>query len=86
MNVAARQWDRTGGEAARSEDDKSNLVTVSKSLGQGSLAGRSLLDGITLDYGPADLLGRFFLKADAALRARGILLSFATLDELVVRV
>jgi hypothetical protein len=47
------------------------------------LAGKSLLDGLRLDYGPADLLGRFFLKADAALRERGITMSFATLDELV---
>jgi hypothetical protein len=46
-------------------------------------AGRSLLDGITIDFGPPDLLGRFFLKADTALRERGITLSFGTLDELV---
>jgi hypothetical protein len=47
------------------------------------LAGKSLLDGLVLDYGPIELLGRFFLKADAAARARGIELSFATLDELI---
>lgn len=47
------------------------------------LAGRTLLDGITLDFGPVDLLGRFFLRADAAARARGIELSFAPFDELV---
>ena len=47
------------------------------------LAGRRLLDGITLDFGPADLLGRFFLKADAALRERGIEITFGTVDELV---
>ena len=47
------------------------------------LAGKRLLDGITLDFGPTDLLGRFFLKADAALRERGIEITFGTLDELV---
>lgn len=51
--------------------------------GAGSLAGRRLLDGITLDYGPADLLGRFFLKADAVVRERGVTLSFGTAHDLV---
>ena len=83
MNVAARQWGRTGGDVAPPDDGKDKFSTASKSFGTGALAGRSLLDGITLEYGPTELLGRFFLKADAALRARGISLSFATLDELV---
>lgn len=47
------------------------------------LAGKSLLQGLTLEYGPIDLLGRFFLKADAAARARGIELSFGTFAELI---
>ncbi len=49
----------------------------------GSLAGRSLLDGITLDYGPVDVLGRFFLVADTAARERGVNLSFGTVQDLV---
>jgi hypothetical protein len=47
------------------------------------LAGRSLLDGITLDYGPPDLLGSFFLKADAVARDLGVSLSFGTAQDLV---
>lgn len=44
---------------------------------------RPLLSDITLEYGPIDLLGRFFLKADTAARARDVFLSFAPLQELV---
>ena len=36
-----------------------------------------------VDHGPADLLGRFFLKADTAARERGITLSFGTFEDLV---
>ncbi len=45
--------------------------------------GRSLLDGVTLEFGPVDLLGRFFLIAEAAARERGVYLSFAKLSDLV---
>lgn len=45
--------------------------------------GKSLLDGLRLDFGPVDLLGRFFLLADAALRERGISFSFGTFDDLI---
>lgn len=43
----------------------------------------ALLAEITVDHGPRDLLGRFFLKADTAARARGITLSFGTFADLV---
>lgn len=42
----------------------------------------SLLDQITIEHGPASLLGRFFLVADAAARRQGLYLSFASFDEL----
>jgi hypothetical protein len=42
-----------------------------------------LPDQITVQHGPPALLGRFFLKADAAARARGVTLSLTTLDELM---
>ncbi|HJZ44758.1 MAG TPA: hypothetical protein VJ233_13635, partial [Hyphomicrobiaceae bacterium] len=45
--------------------------------------GPSLITEITVDHGPRDLLGRFFLKADTAARARGITLSFGTFADLV---
>jgi hypothetical protein len=44
---------------------------------------RPFLSDITVEHGPLDLLGRFFLKADTAARQRGITLSFAPLQELV---
>ncbi|MBX9588489.1 MAG: hypothetical protein K2X43_04235 [Hyphomonadaceae bacterium] len=46
--------------------------------------GRSpLLSGITIEHGPVDLLGRFFLKADTAARRRDVTLSFAPMQDLV---
>lgn len=39
---------------------------------------------LQVDHGPASLLGRFFLWADSAARAKDVTLSFATLDDLVV--
>ena len=70
MSVALRQAE------VESAQTGANIPTVGP-------VGRWLLDGITLDYGPIDLLGRFFLQADTALRARGITLNFGTLDDLV---
>jgi hypothetical protein len=43
----------------------------------------SLITDITVEHGPVDLLGRLFLKADSAARARGVALSFGTYEELV---
>lgn len=41
------------------------------------------ISAIRIDYGPRDLLGRFFLMADHALHNMGISLSFGTFEELV---
>jgi hypothetical protein len=41
-----------------------------------------LINEITIEHGPRDLLGRFFLKADTAARQRGVTLSFGTMEEL----
>ena len=46
-------------------------------------ASASFLDQIEIQHGPVAILGRFFLAADAAARACGITLSFASLTELV---
>ena len=43
----------------------------------------SWLSEVTVEHGPADVLARFFLKADEAARERGVTLSFGTFDELV---
>jgi len=42
-----------------------------------------LLSKLTIEYGPADLLNRFFCRADAEARARGVVLSFADMAELI---
>lgn len=44
---------------------------------------RPLISDITVEHGPADLLGRFFLKADTAARRRGVTLSFAPMQDLI---
>ena len=41
------------------------------------------LDAARVVHGPADVIGRVFLKAEQALRERGITLSFASFEELV---
>ncbi|MGE0765263.1 MAG: hypothetical protein AB7L90_02255 [Hyphomicrobiaceae bacterium] len=41
------------------------------------------MTSLRVDYGPRDLLARFFLMADAALKDEGILLGFGSFDELV---
>jgi hypothetical protein len=42
-----------------------------------------LLSQLTINYGPVDLLSRFFRRADTAARVRGVTLSFASLGELI---
>jgi hypothetical protein len=43
----------------------------------------SFLDDIRITFGPHDLIGRFFLQADAATQERGVHLSFAAMEQLV---
>ncbi|MEM7405305.1 MAG: hypothetical protein AAF458_08425 [Pseudomonadota bacterium] len=45
----------------------------------GSRHVKSFLEDLRIDYGPMGLLGRFFLRADQAVRERGITLAFADL-------
>jgi hypothetical protein len=42
-----------------------------------------LITDITVEHGPVDLLGRFFLLADTAARERGVTLSFGSFEELL---
>ncbi len=44
---------------------------------------RSWLNDIVVDYGPTDVMGRLFLKADTELRAKGVNFAFAPLEELI---
>ena len=45
--------------------------------------GTDFLDNARVVHGPAPIIGRVFLKAEQALRERGITLSFASFEELV---
>lgn len=40
------------------------------------------IDNVRVDHGPAHIIGRVFLKADQALRRRGVTLHFGTFEEL----
>jgi hypothetical protein len=56
-----------------------------KPIPQSARSDRSIpswLTDVTVEHGPADVLGRFFLMADAAARERGVTLEFAPLHEL----
>jgi len=44
---------------------------------------KCLIADVTVEHGPVDLLGRFFLKADTATRQRGVALEFGTFEELL---
>jgi hypothetical protein len=46
-------------------------------------AGKPFLSHVTIDYGPAELLARLFLRWDDDLRKRGISLSFAPTEQLL---
>ena len=67
------------------------MAAVQKSAGprpvaapvQPLLTGRSFLADITVEHGPPGLLGRYFLAADQASRARGIRITFGTYEELM---
>jgi predicted nucleic acid-binding Zn ribbon protein len=63
----------------KTSDDRS----LSESQRPRPMARRPLPADITVEHGPANLLGRFFLKADTAARERGVHLSFGSFDELV---
>ncbi len=43
---------------------------------------RKFLSDIVIDYGPVDVLGRLFLKADTELAMKGVELTFCSLEEL----
>ncbi len=45
--------------------------------------GSDFLSQLEVNYGPVGLLGRFFLRANSEVRARGLTLHFAPIKELV---
>ena len=60
-----------------------SVRTPEKSLASALEPRRNFLSEVVIDYGPRDMLGRLFLKADNELRQRGIELSFAPPEALV---
>jgi hypothetical protein len=46
-------------------------------------ARRNFLADVVIDYGPADVLSRLFLRADTELRQRGLNMTFTSFEELV---
>jgi hypothetical protein len=71
-------------ENLRAQGQSEPLAPVAVAANAGApKAGTKLLDGIALEFGPVDLLGRFFLLANEAARSRGVTLSFGTLHDLV---
>src|SRR5437868_3886611 len=45
--------------------------------------GRSFVECVEVDHGPSELLGPFFIEADAVIRRAGILLTIGDFSELV---
>ena len=72
----------TSTERSRSTD-QANIEKSFSDHPTTAKANRSFLADVRIDYGPSDLLGRFFIAADAALEQQGITLSFATFQELL---
>lgn len=69
-----------------------SVTTLRSTLANRSLVGpqpnaleerKSFLTDLKIEHGPIEALGVFFLKADQELRARGLQLSFAPLEELM---
>ena len=66
--------------------DERQLVQAARATSSNAPApkfSRNFLDDIQIEFGPSEQLGRMFLQADTAARARGITLSFVSLEELV---
>jgi hypothetical protein len=56
--------------------------SMASPVGAGRARAGNFLRSLKIDYGPIDLLGRFFLKAEMCARARGLELHFGTFEEL----
>ena len=69
---ASQTADRSSGDAA-----KAAVATAPSNT-----APRFVTD-ITVEHGPVDLLGRFFLMADTAVRERGVSLAFGSFEDLL---
>ena len=52
-------------------------------LAQPLVQDRSFIDRVTVDFGPSELLGPFFIEADAAARRAGVFLTIGDFSELV---
>jgi hypothetical protein len=67
----------------RAERPLSDAAAAKPRAPQAAPAQPRLITDITVEHGPVDLIGRFFLLADTMLRDRGVVLSFGTYEELL---
>jgi len=74
---------RAAGDLRKPDLATGAAVTDSLPAGEEVRTLRPLISDITVEHGPPDLLGRFFLKADTAARSRGVTLTFAPMQELI---
>jgi hypothetical protein len=74
---------RAAREIGKPDLTPTNGLAGSLPAADGARPHRPLISDITVEHGPPDLLGRFFLKADTAARRRGVTLSFARMQDLI---
>jgi hypothetical protein len=69
--------------AKRDTPSRTDAATRPEPGAIGQAQRQPLITEITVEHGSADLLGRFFLKADTAARSRGLTLYFGSFEELL---
>jgi hypothetical protein len=70
----------SAGRAAQASPNPTAPLDMNRS---GEFSHPKLVTDITVEHGPADVFGRFFLLADTAVRERGVSLSFGSYEELL---
>jgi hypothetical protein len=68
------------------EQHPQSSIEIARSLPHPSSYAVPLLDAVLIEHGPADLLGRFFMRADAAIRDLGMRLAFSNDFSLLGRI
>jgi hypothetical protein len=66
--------------------DPQPVLAIQRALPDPSAYAVPLLDAVLVNHGPADLLGRFFLHADATVRDLGLRLAFSNDFALLARI
>jgi hypothetical protein len=71
------------GESTMSLSESTASTASKRSAAQQMAKPGDWITQVTIDHGPVDVLGRFFLAADAACRRVGVTLSFGTTADIV---